>query len=121
MSDLIAPVRQCDDPGVRHLDARVSVIVPTHNRPQLLAEALSSIEAQSFTDWEAIIVDDASDIAVDCVTDRHVSPRIRVMRHETSRGGAAAKNAGVAVARGDYLAFLDDDDLFHSDYLSQAV
>lgn len=100
---------------------RVSVIVPTHNRLPLLEEALGSLEAQSFRDWEAVIVDDASMPAIDGreVVARH--PQTRVHRHHGSQGGAAAKNTGIAIAHGEILAFLDDDDLYDPRYLARAL
>ncbi len=97
---------------------KVSVILPTHNRPALLAEAIGSLQAQTLPDWEAIIVDDASSPPVLAdVTDA----RIRVIRHEQAQGGAAAKNSGIQHARSDILAFLDDDDCYDPLYLERAV
>ena len=99
----------------------ISVIVPTHNRVQLLEEALASLETQVFCDWEAIVVDDASAPEVD--SERIVAeyPRSRLIRHKSVQGGAAAKNTGVRAARGEFLAFLDDDDLYDPRYLSRAL
>lgn len=98
--------------------ARVSIILPTHNRPVLLAEALASIQAQSFSDWEALIIDDASQppVAI-CLED----PRIHLLRHPVSQGGAASKNTGIDGAKGEILAFLDDDDLYAPSYIERAV
>ncbi|MBK8993549.1 MAG: glycosyltransferase family 2 protein [Gammaproteobacteria bacterium] len=100
---------------------RVSVIVPTHNRLPLLEEALGSIEAQSFIDWEAVVVDDASTPAIDGRSVIARYPRARVHTHHSSQGGAAAKNTGIAMARGEILAFLDDDDLYDPRYLACAL
>lgn len=97
---------------------RVSVVVPTHNRPALLREALDSLRAQTFGAWEAIVVDDASTPAA---TIEIEDPRLRIVRHATAQGGAAAKNTGIADARGDLLAFLDDDDCYDPRYLERAV
>lgn len=97
---------------------RVSVIVPTHNRPDLLREALDSLCAQTFQAWEAVVVDDASNPpAAPDVGDA----RIRIIRHSSAQGGAAAKNSGIQNARGDLLAFLDDDDCYQATYLERAV
>ncbi|PWB59924.1 MAG: hypothetical protein C3F18_00405 [Nitrosomonadales bacterium] len=97
---------------------RVSVIIPTHNRPSLLAEALASLLAQTFSDWEAVIVDDASSPPVS-VGDKDA--RIHVLHHNASQGGAAAKNTGIKSATGEILAFLDDDDLYAPQYLERAL
>ncbi|MEW6118583.1 MAG: glycosyltransferase family A protein [Pseudomonadota bacterium] len=96
----------------------VSIIVPTHNRPALLGEALASLRAQDFTDWEAIVVDDASTPPVAPV---HGDARIRVARQFPGRGGAAAKNRGIEEAHGRIIAYLDDDDLYDPAYLARAV
>lgn len=71
---------------------RVSVILPTHNRPVLLVEALTSLLAQTFTDGEALIVDDASTTPV---TIDEGDRRIRVLHYSLSQGSAAAKNTGI--------------------------
>ncbi|MCA1979804.1 MAG: glycosyltransferase [Thiobacillus sp.] len=96
----------------------LSVIVPTHNRPALLAEALASLVAQTCADWEAVVVDDASSPAVPTAQG---DPRIRVVRQNPGQGGAAAKNRGIAEARGNVIAYLDDDDLYDPDYLTRAL
>lgn len=100
---------------------RVSVILPTHNRLPLLAEALGSLEAQSFLDWEVVVVDDASNPAIDGTSVVAQHPRAGVHRHHESQGGATAKNTGIAIARGEILAFLDDDDLYDPRYLACAI
>ncbi len=100
----------------------VSVVIPTHNRSRLLREALDSVVAQTLGDWEAIVVDDASEEtpSVAEVASAY-GPRVRVIRHEAAQGGAAAKNTGVQAARGALLAFLDDDDLLAPTYLEKAA
>ena len=100
---------------------QVSVILPTHNRPLLLAEALDSLEAQTFSDWEAIVVNDASNPAIDIGRIVSVHPRVTALAHQSRHGGAAAKNTGVDAAQGELLAFLDDDDMYDPDYLGRSV
>lgn len=97
---------------------RVSVVLPTHNRPALLCEALDSVRDQTWSDWEVLIVDDASTPAV---APDLADARIRILRHDTAQGGAAAKNTGIQNARGDILAFLDDDDCYAPRYLERAL
>lgn len=88
----------------------VSVVVPTHNRAPLLVRALRSALAQTHRNLEVIVVDDASnDETPHRVRDFH-DARIRYLRHEVNRGGGATRNTGVRAARGEYIAFLDDDD-----------
>ncbi len=97
---------------------RLSVILPTHNRPVLLAEALASLHAQTYADWAAWVVDDASDPAVSAVWD---DARIQTLRHDRAEGGAAAKNSGIRAAQSEILAFLDDDDCYAPTYLARAL
>jgi len=100
----------------------ISVILPTHNRPHFLREALASLIAQKESRWEAIIVDDASDIPVDVSAfSDQLRGRARVIRHTYPQGGAAAKNTGITHAAAPLVAFLDDDDVYATDYLSRAV
>jgi glycosyltransferase involved in cell wall biosynthesis len=97
----------------------ISVIVPTHNRPKFLDEALQSIFAQTTGNWEVIVVDDASDPPAKLPALEGQSTRI--VRHSASHGGAAAKNTGAGESRGEILAFLDDDDLYATTYISRAL
>ncbi|OQW71522.1 MAG: hypothetical protein BVN35_16230 [Proteobacteria bacterium ST_bin11] len=100
----------------------VTIIIPTHNRPDLLHEAISSVVDQTLFDWELIVVDDYSSPPVDQTElQEKFGSKIRVLRHVNSRGGAAAKNTGIKAASGKYIAFLDDDDLYASRYLESAV
>jgi glycosyltransferase involved in cell wall biosynthesis len=88
------------------------VVIPTRNRAALVAKAIASVQRQTWPAWEGIVVDDASvdeTLAVlGGIAER--DPRVRVVRHEHSEGGSAARNTGVELARGNILAFLDDDD-----------
>ncbi|MDY7091402.1 MAG: glycosyltransferase [Acidobacteriota bacterium] len=91
---------------------RFTVVVPTFRRPQLLARALDSVAAQTWEDWEAVVVDDADDAATRrLVAERSQrDPRLRYIARATAGGPAVARNAGIELARGEYIAFLDDDD-----------
>ncbi len=89
----------------------VSVVIPCFNRAHLIGDAVGSVLAQTLDDWELIVVDDASvdDLAAR-LRERSADPRIRLLRHEHNRGVSAARNTGVAAARGRFVAFLDSDD-----------
>ena len=89
---------------------KVTIIVPTYNRPNLLPRAIKSILNQTFTDYEIIIVDDASTDHTPEVLSEFNDPRIRSFRHKINKGQSAARNLGIYHARGEYIAFLDDDD-----------
>lgn len=90
----------------------MTAVIPTHNRSTLLERAIRSVVGQSFRGWELIIVDDASTdntaIVLEAWTAR--DPRIHVLRNHRSCGAACARNLAIAAARGELIAFLDDDD-----------
>ncbi len=88
----------------------VSVIIPTWNRAASLREAVGSVASQDFTDREIIVVDDGSTDDTPSVA-RALGDAIRYVRQE-NRGPGAARNHGIRLARGRYIAFLDSDDLF---------
>src|SRR4051794_34828743 len=90
---------------------RISVVVPAYNYAQFLPVALDSIIAQTYADWECIIVDDGSTDDTAAVADAYVrrDPRFRYI-HQANRGLAGARNTGVRNATGDAIQFLDADD-----------
>ena len=98
---------------------KVTVILSTYNRARLLPHAIRSIINQTFTDWELIIVDDASSDTTEQVVRAfiEVDSRIRYHRHNTNQGAAVARNTGLKHARGTYVAFQDDDDVSHPERL----
>lgn len=85
----------------------LSIIIPTYNRPHLLPRAVESALAQTIEDFEVIVVDDASPEAVNLPE----HPRLKVIRQPENRGGSAARNVGAKAARGQWITYLDDDDL----------
>ncbi|MBF0330308.1 MAG: glycosyltransferase [Candidatus Omnitrophica bacterium] len=98
----------------------VSVIVPTFRRPSLLAQAVASVLAQDFLDFELIVVDDDPAMSAKPIVDAFADGRMTYLI--SGRGGAAAaRNDGIRAARGGWVAFLDDDDLMHRDFLSRML
>jgi GT2 family glycosyltransferase len=89
----------------------VSVVVPSHNRSSLLKRTLRAILAQQVADFEVIVVDDGSTDDTQAIV-ASCSPRVVVIRNEKSFGVSAARNRGIAAARGEWIAFCDDDDLW---------
>lgn len=101
---------------------KVSVIIPTRNRPELLLRAVASVYDQTYTDFEVIIVDDGDLPRAYDVLGDYVS-RDRFLYIETSKniGGAATRNIGIKAAKGKYVAFLDDDDEWLPEKLEKQV
>ncbi|MEE9168922.1 MAG: glycosyltransferase [bacterium] len=88
----------------------VSVTIPTYNRESFIAECVESVLAQTFSDFELIVVDDGSTDRTETVVGRY-SDKIRYLRQE-QRGPAAARNSGIRDASSEWLSFLDSDDLW---------
>jgi len=89
----------------------VSVIIPVYNRRDLLKDALLSVKEQSFTDYELIVVDDASTEDLKSLVLAE-APHARYFRHQENRGAAGARNTGIQAAVGKYIACLDSDDMW---------
>lgn len=88
----------------------VSVVVPAFNRSTLLRRAIDSVLAQTFGDFELIVVDDASTDDTEASVRAYRDPRVRYLRQPQNAGVSAARNRGIRESRGDYVAFLDCDD-----------
>lgn len=99
----------------------VSVVMAAYNGAALIGDTLASLEAQSFTDFEVIVVDDGSTDATREVVRARADPRIRLIESETNTGPVRARNRAVAEARGRYVAGLDQDDLCRRDRLARQV
>jgi len=97
--------------------AEVSVIIPTYNRAQKVARAVTSVLYQTYTDYELIVVDDGSlDHTADTLSLFH--PRLTLLVHGENRGVSAARNTGIMASRGPLIAFLDSDDYWLPDKLA---
>lgn len=91
---------------------KISVVIPTYNRPDFLLEAARSIAAQTHLNWEVVIVDDGSSPAIPLdQLNSQLGDNVILIRHDKSRGVACAKNAGIESATGEIITLLDDDDL----------
>ena len=100
----------------------VSAIITTFERVELLKRALQSVLSQSYTQLEILVVDDASsnNDASSMINDLN-DDRIRLIKHEANKGVSAARNTGIKNARGEYVAFLDDDDIWLQDKIEQQL
>ncbi|MEO6325856.1 MAG: glycosyltransferase [Thermoanaerobaculia bacterium] len=97
---------------------RVSVIVRTKDRPRLLKEALGSLRVQSFSDFEVVVINDGGASPGPEILEPHPGRGLKLIDTEPPRGRARALNTGLANARGVYVAYLDDDDLYRPDHLA---
>ena len=97
----------------------VSVVIPVYNQDRYVAAAIDSVLAQTFRDFEVVVVDDGSTDSTPAVLARYAS-RIRVIR-QRNRGGAAALNTGIRAARGEWIAWLSSDDLWEPAKLERQV
>lgn len=99
----------------------VSVIIPTRNRPQFLKAALRSVLQQTFPIAQIVVVDDASDAPEALSALVALSSQIEIVRRPTQGGPAAARNSGLDLVRGEFLLFLDDDDLIHPKFVEEGL
>ena len=99
----------------------VSVIIPTCNRAHLLPRALQSVLAQTFTDFEVLVIDDGLKDDTAPVVASYNDPRLRYLPQPENRGVSAARNRGLREARGPFIAFLDDDDEWLPEKLARQV
>lgn len=101
---------------------QVSVVIPVHNREELIGRAIDSVLRQSFADFELLVVDDGStDGTVARVLAQTGDPRLRLLRHAENRGAAAARNTAIMAAKGEFIAFLDSDDEWLADKLERQI
>ena len=100
---------------------KVSIIVPVYNSGRYIEATVSSIREQDLQDWELLLVDDGStdDTPATCERLASADDRIRYLRQEANCGPSVARNTGIRMASGEYLAFIDSDDRVECDYLSK--
>ncbi|MBC7694090.1 MAG: glycosyltransferase family 2 protein [Burkholderiales bacterium] len=96
-----------------------SIVIPTYNREKIISRAINSLLSQTFSDFEIVIVDDGSKDDTERVVDLYKNPAIKYFKTE-NYGVAHARNFGIKQAKGNYVGFLDSDDLLKSDHLQIA-
>ena len=106
------------------IDARplVSIVTPSYNSEKFIAETIASVQKQTVTDWELLIIDDASSDATVAEIKRLQAEdlRIKCFSLKENKGPAHARNLGIQKARGKYLTFLDADDLWFPEFLERS-
>lgn len=101
----------------------ISIITPTYNCGKFIAETIRSVQAQTYTDWEMIIVDDRSTDDTKQVVEEFIKEDDRIKYHllEVNSGAAVARTKAMELAEGEYMAFLDSDDLWTCDKLEKQL
>ena len=99
----------------------VSIIMPSYNTAKFIAETIDSVLAQTYSNWELIIVDDCSKDDTDAVVAAYTDPRIHYLKNETNSGAALSRNRALREAKGRWIAFLDSDDLWLPEKLEKQI
>ncbi|MDO4759614.1 MAG: glycosyltransferase family 2 protein [Candidatus Saccharibacteria bacterium] len=101
----------------------VSVIVPVYNAEKFIADTIENVMSQSYGNWELLLVDDNSQDNSIKIIEKYAAEdkRIKLVKQSKNLGAAKARNKGVSIAKGRYIAFLDADDLWHPDKLTIQV
>ena len=106
---------------IRSQSAQISVVIPTYNHAQFLEQALNSVRAQTYADWEAIVVNNYSEDNTVEVVKSFADSRIQVVNLHNHGVIATSRNEGIRRAAGRYIAFLDSDDVWYPDKLVRCV
>lgn len=99
----------------------VSIIMPSYNTSQYIAETIQSVIDQSYQNWELIIVDDCSTDNTDYVVSKINDQRITFLKNKKNSGAAVSRNRALREAKGKWIAFLDSDDLWKPDKLEKQI
>ena len=124
------PLKEIEADQRKVIDGRVSVIIPTYKRPVNLKNALESVVMQDYHDIEVIIIcDNGKDSKfnketrqiVNSLKDSNLNCKVVLLEHNLNRNGAAARNTGIMNSTGEYICFLDDDDIYLEGRLSKSI
>lgn len=99
----------------------VSIIMPSYNTAEYIADSINSVLSQTYTNWELIIVDDCSSDNTDEIVSQFDDKRIRYLQNDKNSGAAVSRNKALREAKGKWIAFLDSDDLWMPDKLEKQV
>ncbi|MEZ9158459.1 glycosyltransferase family 2 protein [Vibrio lentus] len=108
---------------MNYVEKKVSIIMPTHNVSVFLEDTIQSVMRQTYSNWELIIVDDASNDDTPHLIKRiaNTDPRITYVLSIINQGAGISRNKALSLANGQYIAFLDSDDLWEPEKLSQQI
>lgn len=99
----------------------VSIIMPTYNCGRFIKESIDSVLAQTYSNWELLIVDDCSKDGTETIVNSFEDQRIQYMRNEHNMGAAVTRNRALRAAKGKYVAFLDSDDIWKPTKLEKQI
>ena len=99
----------------------VSIIMPSYNTGKYISDSIESIIAQTYSNWELIIIDDCSPDNSNEIIESYNEPRIKLLKNEKNSGAALSRNYGLREAKGKYIAFIDSDDTWVKDKLEKQV
>lgn len=99
----------------------VSIVMPSYNTGKYIGDSIRSVLAQTYENWELIIVDDCSSDDTDEVVSAFFDSRIRYFKNEKNSGAAVSRNRALREAKGRWIAFLDSDDLWHPEKLEKQI
>ncbi len=103
------------------MNSLVSIIMPSYNTAQYISDSIKSIQAQTYTDWELIIVDDCSTDNSVAIINSFNEPRIRLLQNAKNSGAAISRNYALREAKGKWIAFLDSDDVWVPEKLEKQI
>ena len=104
------------------MNGLVSIIMPSYNTGRFIKETIESVLAQSYSNWELILVDDCSKDDTDAVLSEYLADaRIRYIKNEINSGAAVSRNRALREAKGKWIAFLDSDDLWEPEKLEKQI
>jgi glycosyltransferase involved in cell wall biosynthesis len=99
----------------------VSVVIPAYNCTDTISHTIESVLEQTVTDLEVVVVDDGSTDRTPAIVEEIPDPRVRLHQHEENQGRSAARNTGVTVSEGEFIAYVDSDDRWHPEKLEKQV
>lgn len=103
------------------INGLVSIIMPSWNTAKWIGESIESVINQTYKDWELLIVDDCSTDNTDEIVKSYKDDRIKYLKNETNMGAALTRNKALTIAQGEWIAFLDSDDLWVPEKLKKMV
>lgn len=107
--------------GIERVEGLVSIIMPSYNTALYIEETIQSVLIQTYPNWELIIVDDCSNDNTDEILEKIKDPRIHYLKNEKNSGAAVSRNKALREAKGQWIAFLDSDDLWMPNKLEKQI